>query len=151
MFPWGRPDISPKDTEKVQQGNATMQATLKLVAAFHKLSIPWVVEHPATSKAWYLPEVQALLRLPGVRLMQCDFCQYGSRWRKRTRFMCGHIDHNDLQRLSRQCSGKGVCSRTGRPHIQLTGSGPGGVPWTRIAQPYPGALCHHLAHCLTSH
>ena len=37
----------------------------------------FVFEHPVTSKAWALPELQELLQHPKVRLARCDQCQFG--------------------------------------------------------------------------
>eukprot|EP00972_Heterocapsa_arctica_P102846 15157483-Heterocapsa_arctica.AAC.1 len=56
----------------------------------------------------------------------------------RTRFLCGSIDLSFLRRMVRQCQGRhGVSSKLHQLHFQLTGSSPQGIPWTRIAQPYP--------------
>ena len=70
-----------------------------------------------------------------------DFCQYGTRWRKRTTIMCWLTPV--LPALLRKCSGKqGVCSSTGRPHIQLCGQDKVSHKlWTQIAEPYPARLC----------
>lgn len=45
---------------------------------------------------------------------------------------------------------RGLCSRTRKPHFKLTGSNHLGIPWTRVAQPYPSGLCRDLASSLTS-
>eukprot|EP00972_Heterocapsa_arctica_P086682 12778374-Heterocapsa_arctica.AAC.1 len=100
---------------------------------------------------WYVPELIKLALADHVTTVVSDFCQYGKRWRKRTRFLCGNIDPSFLHRMDRQCQGRhGVCSKSHQLHFQLTGSSPQGIPWTRIAQPYPPVLCHALAHALTS-
>ena len=150
QFPWGLQNVSEKDREKLDIGNACMKAAIELISFFHKLGIPWILEHPASSKAWYLPELRSFLGRAYVYEVTCDFCQYGTAWRKRTRLLCGHCDGLDLVRISKMCSGRGVCSRTRKPHLQLTGSSPQGVPWTRVAQPYPPKLCHDLAFVLTA-
>ena len=84
------------------------------------------------------------------RAVFTDFCQYGCRWRKRTKLLCGNLDAQDVARLEKLCTGRGLCSRTHLPHLQLTGSNHQGIPWTRIAQPYPTGLCRDLAFTLTS-
>ena len=149
-FPWGRPDVSEKDAEKLRVGNACMRAALKLIRFFHKHRIPWIMEHPASSKAWRLPEVKAILVMTNVQFTTCDFCAYGTPWRKRTSFMSGHVDVQDLARVSKMCSGRGKCSFTGRPHVQLTGGSAQGIPMTLLAQPYPAKLCHQLAYVLSA-
>eukprot|EP00959_Pyramimonas_sp_CCMP1952_P324889 6800318-Pyramimonas_sp.AAC.1 len=65
--------------------------------------------------------------------------------------MCGGIPFQDLQGLSRQCSGtNGVCSRTGRKHVILSGPAPSGAPWTQVAQPCPQQLNRALARALVA-
>ena len=146
--PWGRSDVPPADLERLRIGNECMRAALNLIRCFQSCKIPWVLEHPATSKAWYLPEIRKLQSDVDVHLLVTDFCQWGTRWRKRTRLLCGHLSPAARESLVRTCTGRGRCSRTGKPHIQLTGSGPGNIPWTRIAQPYPDGLCHQLGQIL---
>ena len=145
------PRWNTKDAARLFEGNACMIATLDIIRHCMKHRVPWVLEHPSTSKAWYLPEVLFGEAHPDVICSIADFCQYGSRWRKRTKFMSAFIDQQDLHRVAHKCQGHGKCSRTGKPHLQLTGQSPQGVAWTKIAQPYPGRLCHSLAHALTSH
>ena len=98
--------------------------------------VPYVLENPASSKAWFIPQIQAHIRQQHIQFITNDFCQFGARWKKATSYICGHIDALDLARLQRRCSGRGYCSRTGRPHVQLTGSHPSGVPMTKFAEPY---------------
>ena len=149
-FPWGLPGLSGRALERCKQGNATMKAALIIIRQLDKLHIPWILEQPASSKAWFLPSVQRLADQPHTTLCQTDFCMHGSKWRKRPRFLCSWCDPGDCARLQVQCRGRHVCQRSGRAHFTLSGSAPGGVPWTRIAQPYPAKLCRHLVHVLTS-
>ena len=66
-------------------------------------------------------------------------------------FLVGHVHPDELSRLSKTCDGRGgICSRTGRPHLQLEGASPEGVRWTSIAQTYPQALNRALAKTLVS-
>ena len=112
--------------------------------------VPWILENPHGSKMWFVPHLISIARRQTVHLRVADFCQYGKRWRKRTRFLCGGLDPLDTHRLQRMCRGRHTCSRTGKPHFHLSGSTPQGIPWTRVAQPYPAPLCHALAHALAS-
>ena len=48
--PWGLIGVSARDAVRLQAGNATLRATLKLVNRLHKLGIPWILENPHTSK-----------------------------------------------------------------------------------------------------
>jgi hypothetical protein len=141
--PWGLPKLSLKDRDKVKLGNLCLMAVLDLFHVVQKFKIPRVLEQHATSK---MPSANQCL----VKLV--DFCQYGKQWHKRTQLVCGNVDVQEAERLSRRCTGKpGICSRTNRAHFQLSGSSTQGVPWTAIAMPYPGKLCHDLAHALGGH
>ena len=63
-----------------------------------------------------------------------------------TGFLTLHCPADQCQVLSRRChASRGICSRTQQQHIILSGSAPGGIPLTRVAQPYPSALCSALA------
>ena len=147
--PWGKPNqlLSAEDAEKVRVGNLCALATLTIIQWLDRFKLPWCVENPHSSKLWQLPPFQELMSRAHVEDAVIDFCQYGSRWRKRTRLLFGNLDSTDIRRFEhRMCQGRGFCSRTGLPHQQLTGAGPG----TLLAQPYPAGLCADLAMTLSS-
>lgn len=151
-FPYGLANLSDKDAEKVRVGNLCFKSAFRIIRVLNKYNVPWILENPHSSKCWYLPEFRKLMSLSSVHVRVTDFCCYGTKWRKRTRLLIGNVEYEDSLRLQRTCSGtRGFCGRTNKQHFQLTGSGPGGVPWTRIAQPYPKRLCHHLAHVLLAY
>ena len=142
--------LTAADQEKVTLGNLCAQAALKFIRACDVRGIPWIVENPQSSKLWCLPEFEQLASAAHTQVRVIDFCAYGMPWRKRTRLLLGNVDSCDLERLSfRKCSGvSGGCSFRPHKHFHLTGTGPGGVPWTSLAQPYPSLLCKDLAHIL---
>lgn len=149
QYPWGKPGLTEREREVVLVGNRCFRSALKIVKVLDKSGLPWILENPHSSKCWYLPPLKRLAGSSHVHTRVLDFCQYGTRWSKRTRMLLGNIDQFDSLRLStRLCSGHGFCSRTGHRHFQLTGSNRQGIPWTRIAQPYPARLCHDLAYVL---
>lgn len=151
-WPWGLPPefLSIAEQKKIQLGNACFRSCISLIRLLDRHRIPWILENSASSKCWYLPYFHRLCSQPHVQTVISDFCQFGTRWRKRTRFCCGNIELDDLHRLQHKCSGHGMCSRTGRPHFQLTGTGPGNRNWTAIAQSYPVKLSEALAYSLTA-
>ena len=57
--------------------------------------------------------------------------------------------HCDLSSVFQRCAGHGICSFTGKPHVQLVGQ-QDGIFMTLIAQPYPSLLCAKLSGCLSS-
>ena len=148
--PWGVDPELLNDKEKhiLHIGNLCFRSALRVVGWLHRKGIPWILENPFTSKCWWLPPVRKYLEDPACIRVATDFCQFGTPWRKRTLLLCGNLDSQDVDRLQRQCQGP-TCSRSGRPHFQLTGSNAKGIPWTRVAQPYPAALCKALAFSLT--
>ncbi len=153
QYPWGilREQLTEKEWQSILLGNRCFRACLRIMRILDQYRIPYILENPASSKAWFLPPVQSHIRQSHVQFITCDFCQFGARWKKPRSFICGHVDPLDLVRLGRRCSGRGCCSRTGRPHVQLTGSHHTGIPMTKFAEPYPTSLCTTLSHILTAH
>ena len=137
---------------EIKLGNACFRSCFRLIKLLDRYHIPWILENPNTSKAWYLPYFDHLSKQQHIHVVTCDFCQYNKPWRKRTRFFTGNICYDDLHRIQLLCTGKhGICSRTRRPHFHLTGCNSHGQNWTAVAQPYPSKLCEGLAYALTAH
>ena len=151
-FPWGLPDcfLTASEQEKIQLGNACFRTCFSLIRMLDRFRIPWILENPASSKCWHLPFWKQLCSQPHIQVVYADFCRFGTAWKKHTRFVCGNIELTDLHRVNLQCTGRSICSVTGKSHFHLTGKGPGGRNWTEIAQPYPKLLCSGLAHALTA-
>ena len=155
-FPWGNPHprhpISDHDRESLLLGNKLMLLTLRLVRICQSDGIPWCFENPATSRAFDTPEWKRIIAGPGVHEIIFDQCSCGTRWKKPTKLIFGgRIDDADLGIFENcRCNGAGACVFSGQPHIQLTGSGPGGVPWTRRAQEYPLKMCNKIAKVLSN-
>ena len=150
--PWGLegPSLSSNDRASLAAGNATCWATVLLLRHLNRHRVPWILENPWSSKLWWIPEIAEEIRKGrGIEIMT-DFCQWGTEWRKRTRLMGGNLPAEDVAKLARHCCGsRGYCSRGAcRKHKQIRGNGPGGIPWTRIAQPYPRELARGLASSL---
>ena len=64
-----------------------------------------------------------------------DFCRYGTLWRKRTRL---------FTTIPQLFGFKKFCTCV-KPRLILRGQGPGGIPWTQLAQPYPQLLADDIA------
>ena len=126
---------------------AVFNLAFKIIRWLDQHAIPWILENPHSSKCRFLPPMQKLMSSPHTQVIVVDFCQYGTKWRKRTRLLAGNVEYDDIQRLiQHRCVGtKGICTRTGRRHFQLTGSNKKGIPYTRLAQPYPSGLCQVLS------
>ena len=130
-------------------GNATLRAAISLIKVFHKLKIPWILEHPHASFAFQTPELKEIMAQTNVSAAVLDQCRYGTPWRKRTRVLCGHVTDQDLTRLSLMCTGSGGLCGNGRGHVILQGSS-GGRDRTAAAQAYPQRLATAFAQVLTS-
>jgi len=145
-YPMGLPNLSPADQHRVLIGNRTLIASTQLIRLGLQFGLPMLIENPCTSRLWKAPK---LLRLTADSdLCIFDQCQYGSRWRKRTKVHGWNV--SNLSRLRRLCSGrKGLCSKSGLHHLILSGNDPASkLPMTRIAQTYPAMLSKVLASIL---
>jgi hypothetical protein len=149
IYPWGFRTLPPTELEKVFQANRLAVVVIKILTLCQQFSIPWILENPSTSRFWYLPQIARFLDSSTVHSRVCDYCQYGAPWRKRTRFAFGNLDEFDSLRLDKRCRGT-FCSRTGKPHITLSGCDANNIAWTHRAQPHPNTLSRHIAFCLVS-
>jgi len=78
---------------------------------------------------------------PKAGSVVCDFCQSGQGGSEQS--SCAAVPEADLHRLNRSLSGRrGICPPMGGRRLKLTGSNNEGIPWIRLAQPYPERLCH---------
>ena len=150
--PWGLTcGLTDSQREKVDLANLIVRSVLWLIGLFHRLRLPWICENPKSSLLWLLPQFQRLARDRRVRLVTADHCRFGRPWRKRTLFMCGNIDSDDLSRLAATCEGtRGYCPHRDGPHFILQGAAKGGRAYTAIAAEYPPAMAAAIAHALTA-
>lgn len=140
--PWGLAHLASHDEAKVRIGNALARFSISVFRLCRLRRVPCVIENPHTSRIFSLPCFTAENK-QGVRDYYTDYCQDNLPWRKRTRLRAVHIN---LSPAVKHCSGRGVCSRSRRPHVQLKGCR-NGVSLTLWAEPYPLSLCHRLATC----
>ena len=148
---WGLPGLPKQLKHVVQLGNNCARTTEKVLCECLESGTKGILENPATSRLFLLKSMRRLLnKYPDkVSFVVGDFCQFGTPWKKPTGFLCVNIAPADVALLGRRCTKtNGCCNKTGKPHIVLSGTSPQGVPWTRVAQPYPNALCSLLAKIL---
>lgn len=106
----------------------------------HTAGYHFWVENPDSSFSWQQKEWQNLPEGTASRFYKCDYCTFKTPWRKRTRF----VTNNRLAGLKRLC-------KRDRKHILLRGRAKGQkASWTKLAEPYPRALCSVLAHASCS-
>ena len=137
----GKPHLNESERAQVELGNKTFGFTCRIVKAAISSLTPCLCENPVASMAWSALPMKDLV-LQGVA-MNTDFCQYGARWRKRTKLVGWNMvsQHGGLDHL---CSAGVVCSLSGLPHVVLRGK-QGIVNWTKISQAYPTRLARLLA------
>jgi len=103
-----------------------------------------VLENPAGSMLWTVPNVAKLCQHRASTQVVLDYCQFGAVFRKRTRLQGWHL--GGLSELRHLCTGRGgLCSRTCRPHQILEGA-----KMTKTAAAYPPQFALQAAHVLFS-
>ena len=142
----------PLDLRQRDPPSTPRPSEIACVKALHGADLPWIVESPETSLLWFVPYFAMIVEDPIVRVVKADQCRFGKAWKKRTRFIFGNIDDDDLPRPSKTgCGTRGDCPHTdsGR-HFQLQVASPSGQLWTRLAAAYPTRMASDIAHALTA-
>eukprot|EP00438_Fugacium_kawagutii_P024606 Skav200074 [mRNA] locus=scaffold838:451933:457558:- [translate_table: standard] len=121
--------------DKIKDGNSHGRWLCKMLRICLRLRIHYWIENPDGSFIWLQPSMTSLPRRVQCKFYKCDFCHFGTPWRKRTRFLTS----------SRLAGLRHLCDRTHK-HRVLRGRGRGQkASWTKIAEPYPKKLCSLLA------
>ncbi len=121
--------------------NELVKFSLKVIRLCIKMQISVAIENPLSSMLWSLPELSQLSARGGAKI-KTDFCCWGEAWRKSTRVW---FWNTDLTLGAKRCSGRGLCSRTKKPHTALSGLDPHGFFCTKKAQEYPLRWTSQLA------
>ena len=138
----GLPNLPPGDQAKVEMGNRLLNIGLGLIKLCRRIGLIITAENPHSSRIWHAPGMVRQLRW-GKRI-RVDFCRFGTSWRKSTSFAIWNT--NVLDAMAATCGGVGkLCGTTGKPHVILSGSAPGGTNFTSLAEPYPRPLCSRYA------
>jgi len=146
-FPLGLPSLSPSDQRVVNVANRLCIVASSLLDLCRRLNIPCVVENPHTSLLWNVKAFENLAKTRGVEVCVTDYCAWGTPWRKRTRFLFTHLSCNSL---GKTCCGRGVCSFSGKRHVEIIGNHPCGVKYSKLSEPYPPRLCAAFVRCFAN-
>lgn len=141
----GLPNLRPGDQQKVSEGNLFMRFSVQVMLLASVLCIPFTMENPSRSRIWLCPAVARMLRRRNINLFICEFCMFGTKWRKSTAFAAALVDLSVFSRFRCLGSKRGLCKRTNLPHIHLCGQTASGQWMTHIAEPYPHKLCQVVA------
>ena len=129
--------------EQLRDGNSTFDFMASVIRRSIRFGVPIIAENPHSPMAWSEPSMSKLL--PKGREIVSDFCMFGMRWQKRTRFVGWSVvlPPPDLERKCYPVRSEDpevaikVCCRSGLPHIHLRGRQPrSNVLWTKVAEPY---------------
>ncbi len=142
--PWG---VSAcLDSPQLQLANRLTRRTLTLIRLLIRPHISFGVENPLASIFWCLPEVRHHMSQSYSTVLNTDFCQWGTSWKKPTRVWFGFFDPSLVKPGCIRCHPRGcVCSRTDRHHTVLSGRTNEGILWTKVAEPYPSRFAAFLA------
>lgn len=120
---------------KVDAGNAMSRWLALLVRYALELKLKVWIENPAGSYLWKQVEWTTLTADFALESFTTDYCRWGTRWRKRTRFL------GDFNAAGLRC----LCTCSS-PHIKLVGySKEFRCCWTKAAEAYPRPLARFLA------
>ena len=117
QYIFGLPKLRPLDAEKVKAANVMFLRAIKVIKKSLKLGLAGYMENPANSLIWQTPQIQRLLRDGRCQLRTVHMCQYNCQWKKPTKLLLW----NAPLTMFNLCRSRTGCSRTGRPHLQLTG------------------------------
>ena len=109
-FPAGRPGLKTCQADKVRHGNAMLEFVLNVVVLCERLGIVYIIENPLNSWMWAQPAWEGCTSRGRSWDFICDYCVFGTAWKKPTRF-----------RTNGQLGGQRMrCSRDHR-HLALRG------------------------------
>ena len=139
---WGLPQlVHPRDLAAVASGTSLACLTISVLRQCRLLAIPCGIENPFLSRLWKVPQLASAARWRESCFAKTCFCMDGVPWKKPTGLLGMRVD---MKSVAKVCNGR-VCDRTGKPHLRLEGTAPGGRMWTSIAEPYPMAFAKRLA------
>ena len=109
--------LSAGDQKKVREANAMLEGAVKVIRKSLQLHLPGYLENPLSSKLWKTNVVKRLLQKKNIHFVKVDSSQCNMPYKKPT----GLLVFNCPQLHLKRCKGRSLCSRAGKPHVQLTG------------------------------
>ena len=134
-FPYGKPDLPPPMRAKCRAGNLLANWSASIFRLCATLDRAVWVENPDASWMWRLRSWQRIRQNQSGLYgdFRVDYCRFGTRWRKRTRF----VTNTPMRGETCLCKG-------GHEHWRLRGMH-GNTDRTKLAEAYPWPLCTKLA------
>ena len=115
----GLPHLNARDRSTIALHNNLYRHSMRYAKGSIVAGKSGYIENPRSSLLWRTRGVKRLLKL-GAYFLDLDMCQYGRQYKKSTRLLVWGDAWNNVS--FKRCHGKhGICSRTGRKHICLSG------------------------------
>ena len=133
--PMGLPGFTGEDLDRVQAANALYALVARVASACNEAGVLWVVENPARSIFWWIPEIVALLELHGVHDVYYDTCMFGGQRLKHQRLR-GNFP--ELAAMGEMCD---------KAHVHLPYSRSQSGFDTALEAEYPRFFCVKLVDC----
>jgi hypothetical protein len=161
--PWGLSGLCAHERDVVLNANTLARASINIIMLCIRHKIPVTIEHPQTSRLWWLPFSRIAAERTAswssiydrscedvVSIANFDQCAFGSPRKKPTRVMGWNVCLHSLSDCVCNSAQSSQCVFSGRPHVVLRGIDPSTRAWrTSAAQQYPRALCKSLANVFT--
>lgn len=135
LEPYGISTCSERMKEKLADGNAMALWVFHFLELALILQLGVWLENPINSWMFRLPEWRRLKDKYGLDYWVVDYCRFGKKWRKRTRF----ATNTAISGMKTLCKGNHVHQMLrGRSHVHR-------MSWTLVAQPYPRGVARAVA------
>ena len=89
------PGVCSVDRAKNRECNAAVIFVTELISLAHRFQVPCYLENPSRSMIWQVPSIAQLCNFESSRQFTLDVCQFGARWRRRTRVQGWHVQPHD--------------------------------------------------------
>ena len=136
--PEGKPDLAPRDAERVATANLLYVLTARIWKACQERKIPVVIENPYRSPFWHVPQMTSLLEQEDAVLVRSDLCMFGG---QRPQSLALLSNSSLVQSLAAQCDGK---------HEHLAWGKVQGDSVTKHESAYPTLFCKTFLLALTA-
>ncbi len=149
---WGLPHLVGKERGRVDSANKLLLRMHELMKLCEVSNVPLYFGNPQSSKLWMHPIIKTRVRHKSSHLVTLDYCQCGTEWKKPTSILSfGNSDFHTGKSVRCKtiwCDGRSLCSKSGKPHITLSGCvhGASKVQYrTNVACRYPPEFCEYVS------
>ena len=140
--PRGLQNLHGEELSQVNKANLLADRAAVLLRLAESLRLVVGEENPASSLLWWTRQRRDWASRDAHDFV-IDYCAFGRPFRARTRLRLSNVAKTEEFRACR-CTGRGICSFSGRTHCRLSGS-ENGVSKTSSRTAYPLVLCKRLA------